>query len=111
MPSGRSWWNADFGDDPGGESDGLARGGRRQPAGAGCGPVSSPGRGGPAIGRLRQRPKPVFPFASVAALVALAVMAWTLAGWNDARRAGRQEADDRLAERPVAIPTEESVVR
>ena len=63
------------------------------------------------IGRLRQRPKPVFPFASVAALVALAVMAWTLAGWNDARRAGRQEADDRFAERPVAIPTEESVVR
>ena len=39
------------------------------------------------------------------------VMAWTLAGWNDARRAGRQEADDRLAERPVAIPAEESVVR
>ena len=53
----------------------------------------------------------MFPFTSVAALVALAVMAWTLAGWNDARRAGRQEADDRLAERPVAIPAEESVVR
>lgn len=63
------------------------------------------------IGRLCHRPKPVFPFASVAALVTLALMAWTLAGLNDARRAGRQEADDRLADRPVAIPAEESVVR
>lgn len=86
---------------------------RPEPAAASSHPPAAEGRREQPvpIGRLRQRPKPLFPFTSVAALVALAVMAWTLAGWNDARRAGRQEADDRLAERPVAIPTEESVVR
>lgn len=58
---------------------------------------------GPGPGRrIRRAAKPRLPLGSIAALMALAVLAWTLAGWNDARRAGRQQAGERIAEQPAS---------
>jgi hypothetical protein len=51
-------------------------------------------------------PKQAFPWASIAALVAVAAAVWSLASWNDARRLARQQSEIRLADRPVAAPTE-----
>ncbi len=48
---------------------------------------------------IRVTPKASFPWASVAALVAFAFAAWSLATWNDARRLARQQAEERLADR------------
>lgn len=56
--------------------------------------VPGPGR------RIRRAAKPRLSLGSIAALVALAALAWTLAGWNDARRASRQQAGERIAEQP-----------
>lgn len=68
----------------------------------------------PADRHIRRETKPAFPLGSIAALLALAVVAWTLAAWNDARRTERQQAESqragqRLAEQPRSA--EEPVIR
>lgn len=59
---------------------------------------SSPPRPRP----IRVTPKASFPWASVAALLAFAFAAWSLATWNDARRLVRQQAEERLADRAIS---------
>ncbi|MFM1904419.1 MAG: hypothetical protein RLZZ440_2319 [Planctomycetota bacterium] len=79
--------------------------------------VTDPGRAGSAdeaepaatprpARTIRITPKAAFPWASIAALVAFAVAAWSLASWNDARRLARQQAEQRLADRPSATSVE-----
>lgn len=55
---------------------------------------------------IRVTPKASFPWASVAALVAFAMVAWSLASWNETRRLARQQAEERLADRPIAAGAE-----
>ena len=55
---------------------------------------------------IRVLPKAPFPWASVAALVAFAAVAWSLASWNDAHRLARQQSEERLADRPVVASPE-----
>jgi hypothetical protein len=50
------------------------------------------------------------PLRSLAALAALALVAWSLAHWNDARRLRHQKAAT-LADRPPAAAAEEAVLR
>ena len=55
---------------------------------------------------IRVLPKAPFPWASVAALVAFAAVAWSLANWNDSHRLARQQSEERLADRPVVASPE-----
>lgn len=55
---------------------------------------------------IRVTAKASFPWASVAALVAFAFVAWSLATWNDSRRLARQQAEERLADRAIMAGSE-----
>jgi hypothetical protein len=68
-------------------------------------PPAAAGRRG--MRRDQRRP---FPLRSIAALAALALVAWSLAHWNDARRFHQQEAA-RLADRPPSAAAEEALLR
>lgn len=60
---------------------------------------------------IRRRPRPSFPWVSVAALGLVAFLAWSLAGWNDGRRLARQQAEERMAQVPARAATAEGVLR
>lgn len=64
---------------------------------------------GPRRPASRSRRQPL-PLRSLAALAALALVAWSLAHWNDARRLRHQKAAT-LADRPPAAAAEEAVLR
>lgn len=59
--------------------------------------------------RLRQ-PRSAFPTASVSVLAVLAVIVWTLASWNDARRLERTR-QERLARFHAPVTTPETFSR
>jgi hypothetical protein len=59
-------------------------------------PVPQPAKSPTAPVRRQRRPGSRFPFASVAALAGIAAVAWSLASWNDGRRA-EQSRLERLA--------------
>lgn len=67
---------------------------------AAVGPIPRPLRS------VRVTTRKPFPWASVAALLAVAAAVWSLASWNDARRLARQQFETRLADRPVATSAE-----
>jgi hypothetical protein len=92
------------GADPGGTASGPAVSSRPAPQVGGSRPSARPRR---PVDRFRRQP---FPLRSLAALAALALVAWSLAHWNDARRLRHQEAA-KLADRPPAATAEEAVLR
>jgi hypothetical protein len=61
-------------------------------------------------GTIRVCPRPSFPWASVAALALVAVAVWSIAGWRDARRLARQQAEERLASQ-APITASETTLR
>jgi len=92
------------GADPGGATNGPDAGGAPAPPAV----VRRPAVG-PRLPASRSR-RQAFPLRSLAALAALALVAWSLAHWNDARRLRHQEAA-KLADRPPAATAEEAVLR
>ena len=59
---------------------------------------------------IRVCPRPSFPWASVAALALVAVAVWSIAGWRDAWRLARQQAEERLASQ-APITASETTLR
>lgn len=55
-----------------------------------------------------RRPRGGFPATSTLLLVAIAVVAWLMAGWNDSLRLARSRRPERLASQPpkAAAPTD-----
>jgi len=92
----------------GGDSGGTASGPDVRGAPAAPAVVRQPTVGGRrTVSRSRRQP---LPLRSLAALAALALVAWSLAHWNDARRLHHHKAAT-LAERPPAATAEEAVLR
>lgn len=56
--------------------------------------------------RASPRPRPTFPTMSVAALAAVAAVAWSLAAWHESVRLASQQRPERLALEPpsTALP-------
>jgi len=90
--------------DPGGTANGPGVSSGPAPPVVVCRPSARPRR---PVDRFRRQP---LPLRSLAALAALALVAWSLAHWNDARRLRHQEAA-KLADRPPAATAEEAVLR
>lgn len=59
---------------------------------------------------IRVCPRPAFPWTSIAALALVALALWSFAGWRDARRFKRQQAEEQMASHP-SITTSETTLR
>jgi hypothetical protein len=54
------------------------------------------------VQRPAPRPRPTFPTMSVAALSAVAAVAWSLAAWHESVRLASQQRPERLALQPTS---------
>ena len=73
-------------------------------------PVARPANSSPDRRQRRRRRGPRFPFGSVAALAVIAALAWSLASWNDGRRAEHSRLE-RLARMQSFSPPAGTVAR
>jgi hypothetical protein len=73
-----------------------------EPGGEATGTDGTRTSAGTVVVRRQSRP---FPVRSIVVLAAMAIVAWSLAHWNDARRLRHQEAA-KLADRPPAAALE-----